>query len=81
MRVRDAAAALSVPRAPMVQRRLGALRRELRDGDSTPLVAARAVLEVVASEGLRRVDPARTPQPVALTPERVRLVCFQVVHS
>jgi len=39
------------------------------------------VLEIVASEGLRRVDPASTSQPVAITPERVRLVCFQVVHN
>lgn len=78
--VRDAAAALSVPRGPIVQRRLSILRRELRDGDSTPLASARGVLDIVASEGLRRVDLATTAVPVALTPERVRLVCFQVIH-
>jgi len=79
--IRDAAAALSVPRGPLIQRRLSGMRRELRDGDRTPLAAALGVLEVVESEGLRRVnDTGSASTPVALTHDRVRLVCFQVVH-
>ena len=79
--IRDAGAALSVPRSPLVRRRLSALRGELRDGDLPPVAAALGVLEVVESEGLRPVedDPSTNAQ-VALTPDRVRLICFQVIH-
>jgi hypothetical protein len=80
--VRDAGAALSAPRGPLVLRRLSAVRRQLRAGDVTPRAAALGVLGIVDSEGLRRVDDgANASTPLALTPERVRLVCFQVIHS
>jgi hypothetical protein len=80
--VRDAGAALSVPRSPLVRRRLSALRGELRDGDLAPVAAALAVLEVVSSEGLRPVEAAGSANvQVTLTPERVRLICFQVIHA
>jgi hypothetical protein len=80
--VRDAGAALSVPRSPLVRRRLSALRGELRDGDLAPIAAALRVLEIVEGEGLRPVeDTASTKAQVNLTPERVRLICFQVIHA
>ena len=50
---REAAQALSVPRSPLVMRRLSSLRKELKAGDTTQLGAAVGVLEVVADEGLR----------------------------
>lgn len=35
-----------------------------------------------AGEGLRRIDDVDGASPrAALTPERVRLICFQVVHA
>ena len=80
--VRDAGAALSVPRGPLVRRRLSALRSELRDGDRTPRSAALGVLEVIESEGLRPVeDSGGVGARAALTPDRVRLICFQVIHG
>jgi hypothetical protein len=80
--VREAGAALSVPRGPLVRRRLSALRREVRNGDRTPRAAAIGVLEVVRHEGLRPVDEGPTASvPVVLTPERVRLICYQVVTT
>jgi hypothetical protein len=40
------------------------------------------VLDVVASEGLRRVDDAdRGSGRVAITRDRVRLICFQVIGN
>lgn len=69
-------------RGPLVRRRLSALRGELRDGNLAPVAAALGVLEIVASEGLRPVeDGASTKAQIALTPERVRLACFQVIHG
>ena len=76
---REAAQALSVPRSPLVMRRLSALRKELRAGDTTQIAAALGVLDVVADEGLRPPERDDT-QPPALTPERIRLICYQVVH-
>jgi hypothetical protein len=76
---REAAASLSVPRGPLVRRRLSALRRDLTSGDSTEIAAALGVLDAVAVEGLRPPDDTDA-QPPALTPERIRLVCYQVVH-
>lgn len=78
--VRAAAAALSVPRAPLVLRQLSALRRELKVGEITRAAAALGVLEVVATEGLRPAEETDQQPPVVLTPDRVRLICYQVVH-
>jgi hypothetical protein len=78
--LREAGSALSVPRGPLVLRQLSALRRQLRDGDLTAAAAALAVLEVVEREGLRPIDEESAARPPALTPERVRLICYQVVH-
>jgi len=78
--LREAGSALSVPRGPLVLRQLSALRRQLRDGDLTAPAAALAVLEVVDREGLRPIDEESAARPPALTPERVRLICYQVVH-
>jgi hypothetical protein len=78
--VRDAAAALEVPRGPLVRRRLSALRRELKSGDITSAAAVLEILEVVASEGLRPPDDQEREKLPQLTPERVRLICYQVVH-
>jgi hypothetical protein len=79
--VREAGSALSAPRGPLVLRRLSTLRRELRDGDLTPAAAALGVLEVVDNEGLRPVGDESAWRPPALDPERVRLICYQVVHD
>lgn len=68
-----------MPRSPLVMRRLSALRKELGAGDTTQVAAALGVLEVVADEGLRPPEGDETPAP-ALTPERIRLICYQVVH-
>ena len=38
------------------------------------------ILEVVASEGLRPPDDDGENKMPQLTPDRVRLVCYQVVH-
>jgi hypothetical protein len=76
---REAAQALSVPRSPLVMRRLSSWRKDLKAGDTTPLAAALGVLEVVAEEGLRPPESEET-QPPALTAERIRLICYQVVH-
>jgi hypothetical protein len=80
--VREGASALSVPRGPLILRQLSAQRRQYRDGDLTPVAAVLGVLDIIDREGLRPVDDeesaARMP---ALTPERVRLICYQVVHG
>ena len=78
--LREAASALSVPRGPLVLRRLSALRRELANGDTTGSAAALGVLEVVEREGLRPVDEESAGRLPTLTNERVRLICYQVVH-
>jgi hypothetical protein len=78
--LRNAGSALSVPRGPLVLRQLSALRRQLRDGDVTAAAAALGVLDVVEREGLRPVDDSAGTPP-AVTPERVRLVCWQVVRG
>lgn len=77
---REAAKALSVPRSPLVMRRLSALRKDLRAGDTTPIAAALGVLDVVADEGLRPPE-ADEPRPPALTSDRIRLICYQVVRG
>lgn len=77
---RDTAAALEVPRGPLVRRRLSSLRRELKDGDLTSAAAALAILELVADEGLRPADDEERDRLPQLTSERVRLICYQVVH-
>ena len=77
---REAAQALSVPRSPLVMRSLSALRKELAAGDTTQIAAALGVLEVVADEGLRPPERDDVQMP-ALTPERIRLICYQVVHG
>jgi hypothetical protein len=59
---------------------LSAHRRELRDGDITALAAALGVLDVVEREGLRPPDADSQEAPPRIAPDRVRLVCFQVVH-
>jgi superfamily II DNA or RNA helicase len=77
---REAAAALSVPRGPLVRRRLSLLRAELAKGESTPLAAALGVLDVVEIEGLRPPEDGDS-HPPPLTQERIRLICYQVVHG
>ncbi|MDP9259245.1 MAG: hypothetical protein M3Q31_22215 [Actinomycetota bacterium] len=77
---REAAKALSVPRSPLVMRRLSTLRRDLKSGDTTPIAAALGVLEIVAEEGLRPPD-ANDSQAPTLTSERIRLICYQIVLS
>lgn len=79
--LREAAGALSVPRGPLVLRALSARRRELRDGDVTPAGAAIGILDVVQREGLRPPDADSQTAPSTITRERVRLVCYQVVHG
>ena len=79
-RAREAAGALEAPRGPLVRRRLSSLRRELKDGDITPTAAVLGVLEVVADEGLRPADDAGREMFPKLTADRVRLICYQVVH-
>jgi hypothetical protein len=64
----------------LVRRRLSALRRELKEGDITPAAAVLGVLEVVADEGLRPADEGAREAMPRLTPDRVRLICYQVVH-
>jgi hypothetical protein len=61
-------------------RRLSSWRKDLKAGDTTPIAAALGVLDVVADEGLRPPE-ANESQPPALTPERIRLICYQVVHG
>jgi hypothetical protein len=78
---RDAAGALSVPRGPLVLRALSSLRRELKEGDLTPVAAAKGVLDVVAREGLRPPDSDSQTSPPAISPDRVRLICFQIIHG
>ena len=75
--LREAASALRVPRGPLVQRLLAAARRRLSETDMTPVAAALEVLD----EGLRPVEDGGARFPAALTPERVRLVCFQIVSG
>ncbi len=79
--LREAASAFSVPRSPLVLRQLSALRRQLRDGDLTAAAAALGVLEVVDREGLRPIDEESSARPPTLTPERVRLICYQVLQA
>jgi hypothetical protein len=79
--VRDAGSALSVPRGPLVLRQLSALRRQLRDADITPAAAALGVLETVDREGLRPIDGESRSTPPSIGPERVRLVCYQLVQG
>jgi hypothetical protein len=79
--LREAASALSVPRGPLVLRQLSALRRELRDRDTTAAAAALGVLEVIEREGLRSVEDGSASTPPAVTADRVRLICYQVVHG
>jgi hypothetical protein len=50
------------------------------DGEMSALEAAQEILKVVAEQGLRPVDDAAESR-VELTPERVRLVCYQVVRG
>ena len=77
---REAAQALSVPRSPLVMRKLSSWRKDLKTGDTTPIAAALGVLDVVAEEGLRPPE-AHESRPPTLTPERIRLICYQVVHG
>jgi hypothetical protein len=79
--VPEALSALSAPRGPLVQRRLAVVRRQLQDNDTTPAAAALAVLEVVATEGLRALSDAQSSAQPELTTERVRLICYLVVSG
>jgi hypothetical protein len=79
--LREAASALSAPRGPLVLRQLSGLRRQLRDGDMTAAAAALGVLEVVDREGLRPIDEESAALPPTLTSERVRLICYQILHA
>jgi hypothetical protein len=78
--IRDADRALAVDRGPIVQRMLSRQRQQLHDGSISPGEAAREILKVVEEQGLRPVEEEGDPA-VALTPERVRLVCWQLVHN
>jgi hypothetical protein len=79
--IREAGSALRAPRGPLVLRQLSALRRQLREGDLTTASAALGVLEVVEREGLRPAEDSTTVVPSELSPDRVRLICYQVVHG
>ena len=61
--------------------RLSAFRRQLKDGDLTSAAAALGVLEIIANEGLRPVDDVERAEIPRLGPERVRLICWQVVQG
>jgi hypothetical protein len=78
--LRDAASALSVPRGPLVLRQLATQRRLLKAADLTRAAAALGVLETVEREGLRPIDHDETARMPDLTRERIRLICYQVVH-
>lgn len=78
--IRDADRALAVDRGPIVQRMLSRPRQQLSDGALSPHEAASEVLRVVEEQGLRPVEEEAEPA-VALTPERVRLICWQLVHN
>ena len=78
--LRDADRALAVDRGPIVQRMLSRQRQQLHDGSISPVEAGQEILRVVDEQGLRPIEEEGDP-PVALTPERVRLVCWQLVHN
>ena len=78
--IRDADRALAVDRGPIVQRMLSRQRQQLHDGSISPGEAGREIMRVVDEQGLRPIEEENDP-PVALTPERVRLVCWQLVHN
>jgi hypothetical protein len=78
---RDAGSALSVPRSPLVLRRLSGLRRQLKEGDLTPSGAAMGILEIIDNEGLRPIEDDERPEAPQIEPDRVRLICWQVVHG
>jgi hypothetical protein len=77
--VQDAVDALSVDRGPVVQRMPNRPRQRLADGAISALAAAQEVLDVVSRQGLRPAE-AKTAPTVEVTPERVRLICWQYVH-
>ena len=78
--IRNADAALRVDRGPIVQRMLNRPRQLLADSEMSAAEAAHEILKVVDDQGLRPVDDAAESR-VRLTPERVRLVCYQVVRG
>lgn len=79
-RLRAASASLSVPRSPTILRQLSRIRRLVKDEEETPLQGALEVLAVVEDEGLRPPDE-ESATVAQLTPERVRLICFQIVSG
>lgn len=79
--LREAASALSAPRSPLVLRQLSAIRRELHESDITPAAAALDVLDLIDREGLRPLEDDPTSAPPAVTADRVRLVCYQIVQG
>jgi hypothetical protein len=76
--IEAAAASLNVDRGPLVQRMLNRPRQLMADSEMTPIEAALEIIHIVRRQGFRPVEPGED-RPVALTADRVRLVCYQVV--
>jgi hypothetical protein len=75
----DAEAALTVERGPAVRRALGSIRTEVQEGTISREEAARRIIEVVESFGLREVEPP--PLLEQITEDDVGVVCWMVVLS
>jgi len=73
----DAYDVLGVERGGAVRQALGAIKRELDAKAIEPIEAARRIVEVASSYGLRKVDP---PAPVLpITEEDIGVVCWMAV--
>ncbi len=73
----DAYDVLGVERGGAVRQALGAIKRELDAKAIEPIEAARRIVEVASSYGLRKVDP---PVPVLpITEEDIGVVCWMAV--
>jgi len=73
----DAYDVLGVERGGAVRQALGAIKRDLDAKAIEPIEAARRIVEVASSYGLRKVDP---PAPVLpITEEDIGVVCWMAV--
>ena len=75
----EAIRSLQVPWPLTVARAIRPLLRALERRDADPEQVARQLVELVRAEGLR--PPAPRTAPVAIEPEDIHLVCFQVVSE
>ena len=80
VKIQDAIASLSADRGASVQRMLGRIRQKHTDGNIDDQLAARDVLEIVQTQGLRPIEN-EIPSLPPLTSDRVRLICWQLVHG